>query len=208
MRKPAVGLLGLCNRVSEQSLRRLEPKLVRAAEDLGDPGACVETVMRCLEISDSYVDLCVGILGCVQSVPGVPGALKEYALSFLGADPYMLGPSPCPTADYDAFCASVKEKRRRGNVTEALVRLGYADEVARKAPDALRIVADPHSECQKDLAIRFMRTALRSGALGVREDDLLRIANDVDAHGIDPRTRFALLDLCADMRAMRRSGAF
>lgn len=207
-RKAPTSLMGLCNRISTSTIDSLVPKIVRAIEAGGDLRRDIDIIMTCLARSDAYVGMYVTVLNRARNVAGFESAISEYSKQFLDASPFELPPSPDPVDDYDGFCASVREKRRRMNTTEAIARLGFGADIASRARDALALIADPHAAVQKDLAIAFLETAVRHGprgCSGVPEvEAVLSIAEDTLRHGLDARTRFALVDLGDTMIELAR----
>jgi hypothetical protein len=130
------------------------------------------------------------------SVDGLANAISRFAEQFLSTSPFAMAFAPDPLSDYDGFCASVKDKRRRRNSTEAVACLGFAGDVASRAGDALLLIADPFAPFQKDLAISYLGTTARHAGIGaLNVDEVARIASDPERHGLCNRTRFALLDL-------------
>ena len=196
-RRAPTSLIGLCNRTSEQSLECMLPKIVDTIKRANDAHACVNTIMSCMCDSDSYVDMYVKILTRAGAlVDGLTDAVSQFATQFLTSSPFTIPAAPDPLADYDGFCASVKDKRRRTNSTEAVASLGFAADVANKAGDALLLIADPDAPFQKDLAISFLGTAARHASIGAANlAEVCRIASDPERHGLCNRTRFAMLDL-------------
>lgn len=195
-------LMGLCNRISTPNFSAIADKVAGAVEKAGCERAreCVETIMNCLGASDTYVGVYAKLLCRVRNVAGVHAAIAEYASDFVQEMPFCMPCAPHPSADYDAFCAATREKRRRANATEAIAALGFGDLVAERARDALQVVADPHSKYDKDLAVRFLSVAVRASANSdVDAADVARIATRAAHHGIDARTRFQLNDLVNSM---------
>lgn len=210
-RKDPASLMGLCNRISTSTIDSLVPKIVKAIETNGDSRKSVDTIMTCLARSDAYIGMYVTVLERARAVAGLEleSAIAEYSRQFLDTAPFQMPPSPDPIEDYDGFCASVKEKRRLANSIEAIARLGFGAEIASRARDALDLVADPHTSAQKDLAIAFIGTAVRHGPRECAKEipgvEIVQtIAADPLRHGLDSRTRFALVDLSETMvRASR-----
>ena len=204
-RRAKTTLMGLCNRVSESNLESIIPKILNVTRSYTQPRDVVCTIMKCMERSDTYVHMYVRILESAKCVDGIDGAITDYTHKFLDQVPFKMPCAPDPLLDYDGFCASVKEKRRRVNATEAIVRLGFGDAVADWSEDALNLVADPCSECQKDLAVRFLRTAVDHG--GPCVPDVCSVRNVLkrsDECGLDTQTRFALADLADSMQRMSK----
>jgi hypothetical protein len=181
------------------------PKIVKAIERTGDACACVDTIMACMSESDSYVEMYVSILDGAKAVnEGLGDAISQYSHTFLSGPSFRILPAPDPLVDYDGFCASTKDKRRRANAAEAIAQLGFEREVANWAGDALSMVADPDSEFQKDLAVAFLQTVARhSGRTAVDAAEVSRIADRPGEHGLCARTRFAMLDLAESLRRQR-----
>lgn len=189
------------------------PAFAAAARGIGDARAVVDTIMHSLAISDEYVDLFVPVLMRLdEEAPdiGVDRAVRAFADEFLGGtEAFRIEPSPDPTLEYDRFCASVKDRRRRTNCTRALARLGFGQEIAARADDALEVVASPSPDSDRDLAIKFLATALENA----RPDVADRIATGADAalvadrgSGVlGSRARFALMDVHECARGLASS---
>lgn len=197
MRKAPVSLMGLCNRVSHDTFRKMCPKIECAVEAAGDAEKSIDTILACLSQSDSYICLYVDLIARVRGVAGMHDALDNQARRFLDSKPYAMSPAPDPSEDYDSFCAHIKEKRRRRNMVDALTRLGYGPEVQQHCAAAMDLVADPASPFAKDVAIAYLRAATQDSTCkgGVHVLELQSIVRNADAHALDNRCRFALTDL-------------
>ena len=197
-RKPATSLMGLCNRASARSSADMLPKIVEALNRSGDVPRCVETIMLCMSQSDTYVDLFVGVLDKAQpAVPGLHEAISEHADEFLRSALDLRGESPDPHTEYDAFCAFVKDKRKRVNCVEAFARLGFADQVASKAGAAMDVLADPACTFHKDVAVELLATVARHSTFASLDmPGLRRMASCPAKHGMSLRTVFAIQELC------------
>lgn len=190
--------MGLCNRASARSSADMLPKIVEALNRSGDVPRCVETIMLCMSQSDTYVDLFVGVLDKAQpAVPGLHEAISEHADEFLRSALDLRGESPDPHTEYDAFCAFVKDKRKRVNCVEAFARLGFADQVASKAGAAMDVLADPACTFHKDVAVELLATVARHSTFASLDmPGLRRMASCPAKHGMSLRTVFAIQELC------------
>ena len=192
-------LLGLCNRCSPQTVSGALPLFEDAMRSAANVRLGVATIMHSLAISDDYVEVFVVVLEHLRSVgEGVDQAVSDYAAEFLqGSAAFEGGTTPDPLNDYDAFCASVKDRRCRANCTAALAKLGFGSSIAERAHDALAVIADPNGPVQKDLAIRFVAIALPHADVAVAASVRERAAQLLRrpaTHGLDSRTQFALMD--------------
>lgn len=148
-------------------------------------------------VSDEYVDVFVAVLTHLRGVAGLDTAMCSYAETFLSVgSPFVADPTPDPTQDYDAFCRSLKDGRRRTNATSALVKLGFGAMAAKRVHEALGVIRDPSPDTNKALAIHFVTCALPHAT---NKEDIMQQVHEIvrnqAAYGLPARTRFAMMDL-------------
>lgn len=165
-------------------------------KSMGADKSSLDTVFNAIATaSDDYVVVFVEVLTHVsRAEEWIQDALIAYACTYSGSDSaFTCAETPDPLADYDAFCRSVKRRRRFRNITKALAMLGFGRILASRSHDALRVICDPTDQA-KELAIAYVADTISSAHdVPAIVSKLRQVVADPRAYGVDARSKFALM---------------
>lgn len=183
-------VLSLCNKCCPDTIETKLPCFKAAVLRADDYMESVSTIMNAIAASDSYViPFCKVLRHLRGDIPRIREALDKLANDYVQSSPYDLSVAP---DDYDSFCTHVKEKRRRRNVGQALLKLGYKCKICRLTEGMLRVISTIDSTKDMDVAIYILSQLVHMGETDVKKD-LAKVYRKV-SNRLPPRYKFSIMD--------------